>query len=529
MDKTSIMSVLHDRPDMQKKLFIRGFLMTNDPTLQPDAYPFYGAWNRVTIGSYTFLIHPLQAFYSHTHHDTTLFLVGHCLNPFDSLYQEDQILAKLMERIEQGEAAAIEYLNQLTGSFLIGAIKSGAVHFVSDAAGMLFSCYGMIRDVFFLSSHPQLIADLYPVSKNEYTRKFENYKHFYKYGFFFPGDHTQYDEVKRVLQNHIMTFENGCVTHRRFYPQRVLKEVCSEEAYTELLSQITSILHTTLELVTKKWSSPAISLTGGMDSKTTLACANQLYDRFSYYSYVSMDGDRIDAEAAHTIAEHLGLKHNILTISENDEDFPDLAYTKAILEYNQGGYHANDNDIRKREFLSGYHAFDVEVKSWVSEIGRANYYKKFGLKRMPRHLTPRHMTSMFKIFTTQRRLAKATDRVFDEFIKKTRFHDFPAGYDESDMYLWEFRYSAWGGIVITQQHSYSSDILIPFNNRILLDLMLSAPLSKRISDEFHEDLIHFSNPRIDETGITVTNWNETKKRMYLERAYFLLHSAFRFL
>ena len=67
------------------------------------------------------------------------------------------------------------------------------------------------------------------------------------------------------------------------------------------------------------------------------------------------------------------------------------------------------------------------------------------------------------------------------------------------------------------------------NNRLLLDLMLSAPQSKRISDAFHEDLIRFANPHIDETGITITNWNETKKRMYLEKAYFLLHSAFPFL
>lgn len=517
---------------MQSRLFIRGFLVTNDSAIDANAYPFYGSWIRRTIDSFTFLIHPLQTLYYYTDRDTTLFLIGHCLNPFDSLYHEDQILAKLMDKIKQGEDAAIHYLNQLTGSFFIGAIQNGVIHFVSDAAGMLYSCYGMIDDVFCITSHPQLIGDLYPVTKNDYVKQFESYKHFYKYGVFFPGDHTQYDEIKRVLQNHIMTYDSGRVTHRRFYPQRELKEVASEDEYTNLLSQVTSILHKTLELVTKKWTAPAISMTGGMDSKTTLACANQLYDLFTYYSYISMHGDRIDAEAAHAIAEHLGLKHDILMISENDEDFPELVCAKAILEHNQGGYRVNENDVRKRIYLSNlsdHPAFDVEVKSWVSEIARANYYKKFGLKRLPRHLTPRHMTSMFKIFTTQRKLAKATDRIFDEFIEKTRFHHFPAGYDESDMYLWEFRYSAWGGIVITQQHSYSGDIFIPFNNRLLLDLMLSAPQSKRISDAFHEDLIRFANPHIDETGITITNWNETKKRMYLEKAYFLLHSAFPFL
>jgi hypothetical protein len=102
----------------------------------------------------------------------------------------------------------------------------------------------------------------------------------------------------------------------------------------------------------------------------------------------------------------------------------------------------------------------------------------------------------------------------------------PKGYDESDMYLWEFRYSAWGGMVITLQHTYSSVIFIPFNNRNLLNLMLQAPLRKRITDEFHEDLIKRANHKISETGITITNWNETKKRMYVEKAYFKLHSLF---
>ena len=145
---------------------------------------------------------------------------------------------------------------------------------------------------------------------------------------------------------------------------------------------------------------------------------------------------------------------------------------------------------------------------------------------MPKHLSPRNMTAMYKVFTTQRKLAKETDKIFGNFIEKTNFHSLPNGYDESDMYLWEFRYSAWGGMVITSEHSYSDEIFIPFNNRKLLDLMLKAPLEKRISDEFHDDLIKMANCKIYETGITVTNWNETKTRMRIERIYFLLSSLF---
>ena len=75
---------------------------------------------------------------------------------------------------------------------------------------------------------------------------------------------------------------------------------------------------------------------------------------------------------------------------------------------------------------------------------------------------------------------------------------------------------------------FQPEIFIPFNNRLLLDLMLKAPKDKRISDEFHEDLIKFGDPRISELGITITNWNETKLRQKIERLYFLIHSFIKF-
>ena len=242
-----------------------------------------------------------------------------------------------------------------------------------------------------------------------------------------------------------------------------------------------------------------------------------------------MDGDKIDADAAHKISNAIGIPHDIYEISHNDNEFNNIEIVRTIIEHNNGDYKINANDVRKRCYFSDLNKIDIEIKSWVSEVARANYYKKFGLKKMPNKLSERQMTSMYKIFTTQRKLVKQTDKLFKNYVEKIKFHSMPKGYDESDMYLWEFRYSAWGGNVITAQHSYSNEIFIPYNNRYLLNLMLKAPLEKRITDEFHEDLISFSNSIISNTGITITNWNETKKRQYLEKLYFIIHSLFKFM
>ena len=38
-------------------------------------------------------------------------------------------------------------------------------------------------------------------------------------------------------------------------------------------------------------------------------------DKFFVYSYISMDGDKIDAEAAHKISDSIGVDHSIINIS----------------------------------------------------------------------------------------------------------------------------------------------------------------------------------------------------------------------
>lgn len=521
-----IKTILKNREDLRQYLFIRGYLITSNKNHSLKEFPFYGNWNSVDIGRYRIIVHKKQTLHVKEVEDTTFFIIGHCVNPFDNVFDENVLLENICQK-KQDKKALLDYINELTGSFLIGAINGDKISFIGDAAGMLFGCYGNINDYIYISSHAQLVDDLCSLTKSDYIKDLEKYKYFYKYGLFFPGDLTQFQELKRILQNHVTHFDGKCFSIKRFYPCAEIKETANDEEYKNLVNNVAEIMYSTIKLALDKWDNVALSMTGGMDSKTTLACANGLYKDLRFYSYISMAGDERDAISAHKIASQLGIKHQIYNISERDEDFQDLETIKYILEHNNGGYKLNNNDLRKRIYLSQLNEFEVEIKSWVSEIARANYYKKFGLKKMPKQLSPRNMTSMYKIFTTQRKLAKQTDEKFKEFINKTDYHKIHKGFDESDMYLWEFRYSAWGGMVITNEHSYSSTIFIPYNNRKLLTLMLQAPIKKRITDEFHEDIIKRSNKKVFDCGITITNWNETKKRMWFEKLYFKLHSLFK--
>ncbi len=125
------------------------------------------------------------------------------------------------------------------------------------------------------------------------------YRFWQLYGMFLPGDLSQFDGVYRVVPNTYVTFHksDGTFAVNRFYPTQNIAMCKTKQDYDATIDEICDLLHTNLELISKKWKKPAISLSGGMDSKATFACANGLYDKFRYYSYDTMYGDRPDVEA----------------------------------------------------------------------------------------------------------------------------------------------------------------------------------------------------------------------------------------
>ena len=529
-DNTKEMIELLDQyPQYRNDIFKRGFLITNDDDIDKNQYPFYDNWDVTRVGDFLFYVHRLQKLYTFENSHKTFFLIGHAYNPFTMEIDETEILKKIASSFDISKNNYFNSINELTGLFVIGYIENQNIEIIVDCAGMQGAYYGLIDNKIYISSHMQMIGDLCDLETDFYVEELVNYKFYKLYGPFLPGDLSTYKEIKRLVPNIVVNFNGHEFVTDRFFPNKELEICKSADEYEETIKDIGDILHKNMELISKKWDKPAISMTGGMDSKVTLACTNGLYDRFKYFSYISMVGESIDADAAHKIANHLGLNHKIYNIPNENSKFKNLDIITKIINHSFGNIgNLNQNDMKKRVYFRDTEDFDVEVKSWVSEIGRANYYKKFGKKRMPKKLTPRNLTTMYKFFVNNRSLVKKTDNVFEEYRKKYKFGENFNNYDESDMFLWEIRYGAWGGLVLTGEHRYSYDITVPYNNRKLIDLLLSLPLEKRISDKCHEDIIKVMNEKVDELGITITNYNETKKRMYFEKMYFNINSLIPF-
>lgn len=505
------------------KLYVSGYLLTsNRQVIKQNIGLDWNKWQCKDFGTYVLFTHPEQKVFSFKKDNRWYVIVGHAYNPFTMEMDENDILEHIagvyMTKTYQ------DYFDQLTGLFFYVVIDGNRLVLNTDCAGMLPAYYAKINDEIYCSAYAQLIADLCSLQEDEYVTHLKKSRLFHLYGWFLPGDLSPYKEVKRIVANTEIRY-NGEFSCHRFYPRKDYYFVKDSE-YPELIKNISEILHNNIMLISQKWRNPAISLTGGMDSQTTLACAGDMQGKFEYFSYISLPREATDANAAHNICDSKGLKHTIYSIDTDKTHYSDFEEVDALVErhYSYLGK-GNPNDICKRISLSKQLSYDIEVKSWVSEVARASRYKIYGKTEMPK-MTARRLTSMYKVFTINRGDAIKTDNRFRDYLTFTglqkaieQYH-----YPWTEFFVWEIVFGCWGGLALTGEHKLTNDITIPYNNRTLLDLMLKTPLEKRISDQVNKDIIRYMDNELYALNVHVVNGNETKKREIGEKLYFEIHS-----
>ncbi|MBQ9729965.1 MAG: hypothetical protein IJV80_04035 [Clostridia bacterium] len=523
-----IKQTLEKNTDLQKYLFIRGFLATDASNVPAGDFPFYGTWKHVQKGNVHFYTHPLTGVHFWDKNGKTYFLFGHAYNPFTGEICEEKILERIASATEEKEF--YDRLDELTGIFVLGEVGESGVRFFVDPAGMQSACYGEENGCFYLSSHPQLLGDILGYEMQPIVKKLIAYKWYDRVmGPYLPADLTPFEKVKRVVPNieYEYAFSSKEFTHKRFYPLRDLAECKTDEEYQSVIEQAADILKKNMELVLKKWKNPYVSLTGGIDSNTTFAAANGNYDKVKAFSYCSVEKETIDCAAAKTIAEKFGVDWTLYSIPEENEKFDRFEERKEILMHNNG-YVANtkDNEIRKRFYLQEHCPAGVEVKSWVSETIRCYWYKHYGRKKMPK-LSAKLYRNLYKIFILNRKLAHEVDGLFKRYIEEFEYEKIPAQYPAADVHFNEVTWGSWGGLNISEM-KYCFDITILYNNRKFLDLLFKVPMDKRISDEHHLDMKKVLNKDLYDMNIRVVNMKETAFRAFALNALFTINSILPF-
>lgn len=523
-----IKNILEENNDLQQFLFIRGFLATNRNDIDTSGFPFYGNWEQITLQNVRFYKHKKTGFYFYEEGDKACFLFGHAYNPFTMEIDETKILKRIFSHI--GKESIYEYIDELTGVFVFGTINGEKVSFIVDPAGMQSACYCVDKKDFYISSHPQLIADVCGYNMSDFVKELIAYKWYPRVmGPYLPADMTPFEEVKRIVPNiaYVYDRDKQIISHNRFYPLKNLVECKTEEEYTCVIKDAANILKKNMELVLRKWENPWLSLTGGIDSNTTFAAANGNYNKIKTFSYCSAEKESIDCDAAKIISERFDVPWQLFNIPNNNAEISRFEEKKAILRHNNGYIGLEkDNELRKRMILQEQCPADVEIKSWVSETIRAYWYKHYGRKKMPK-LSAKLYRNLYKIFITKRSLAHKVDKIFAKYIEEFEYKKIPAQYPPADMHYNEVTWGSWGGLNISEM-KYCFDITFIYNNRKFLDLLFKVPLKKRISDQHHLDMKEYLNKELFDMNIRVVNMKETRFRAFALNIIFTLNSILPF-
>lgn len=520
-----MVKLVKEKPELQDLVFQRGFLITNSPT-DLNNLILCSKWKKYLINSFSIWVHPNTEFYTIEVENCTYFLIGHAYNPITMVCEEIDILNEFADACTQGKNTGDEYIKSLTGVFFLGVIRENELSFQSDATAMRVAYWGIIKGKLYISSHCHLVRCIENITRDSYVDRLIEYKYYKFFGAGLPGDLSPYLELKRVQCNFEYHYKDGNMTFDRIFPKSSL----GIQSYEKLIDEISSILENNLSLISQKYgNNAALSLTGGRDSTTALAGAHNQLQTLQTFSYVSYKGEQLDADAASQIASKLNIMHQTYSIQLNIDEEAVCDTFSQIIEYNMGCIgKLKEREIRKRVYFFYHPHFQVEIKSWVDEIGRARPYKRYGITRFPKKIKPRYLTTMYKVFGFNRILAHETNCRFREFLQ-TYYEDITfERISWVDLLYWEYSWPASEAIHLACEQMLVFDVTIPFNNRLMLEKMLAVPLEKRISDSIQIDVINKLCPQINETGILVKDFGWTKKRELVERVYWEINHRFPF-
>lgn len=517
---------LEKKPELREHLFVRGFLLTDDETIDFNKFPFYGTWSVEQLGKYKTCTHSKLTLHNVEKEGRYFVLFGHAYNPFTMQWKEEAVLERIADAY--GTSEFQDRIDEITGVFVFCVISDGKVEYQVDPSGMQSACVGTVKGRFYLSSHPQLIGDLCGLKMTKLVKELVNYKWYYRVmGPYLPADMTPFEEIKRIVPDIAYTYEKKKITHKRFYPVKELAQCKTQEEYNQTIIEGAKILKNNMKLVTEKWEKPYISLTGGIDSNTTFAAANGVYDKVKAFSYVSAEKETIDADAAKVIADKFDVEHILYHIPESKDGLKNYEEIVQIIDHNNGHVaKGRENEYRKRVYLMENLDCDVEVKSWVSETIRGYWYKHYGRKSMPK-MSAKLYRNLYKIFLFNRPLAWKVDKVFKKYLNEFEYDKIPAQYPAADIHYNEVTWGSWGGLNISEMKIYT-DIAIIYNNRKFLDLMFKVPLKMRIEDKHHLALKKVLNKKLWDMNIRIVNMHETKTRAALLNVIFTINSILPF-
>lgn len=448
--------------------FTRGWIFTTGPGQRPEGVP--GDWPTFAVADLTGWAHPATMVSHVADEDAAVVLIGRVVDLEADSVDAHAIAQDILTTVRtDGMDAGVHRVAYLGGRYVALIRQSGSWALVPDAGAMMKAFWGSRDGAHLIASHQPLLADALSVAQSpqalELRRRLSAQR---RTGtVFWPGALSPYEGIRPLLANHALRWTSGePPRHERFYPSVDLPRMSPAESREQFIHLFRS--HARLLMA----SAPrvAVSLTGGDDSRATLAAAVEHWRHgdltWTYYDFRNpSELGRKDLLRANTLAARLGLVHKIVPLGMLSTEEFQQSYDRSFAGTRQNPALANA--------VHDHLGHDVlELHSLVAEVGTGFYPNTVAT------LSAEGLRDLFQganDFTNVPGLV----HVMEDFITYGDFSEEALlGRDFKDMFYWEGRLGTWGALRV-QELTMSHDVALPFNQRGILEALQASPQPER--------------------------------------------------
>lgn len=332
-------------------------------------------------------------------------------------------------------------------------------------------------------------------------------------------DVTDHEDIFALLPNHRFRFDG--LSRERFF-------------LTEPNRAADMLEETKFKTVFKLWDEQMqwmlrcsdgrkihFSMTGGMDSRTTLAMARKYVKKFSSFTYTVREAVPETAGPLKTNFQRvLGRDYRIV---KRLEEFLPEGHRFIVRKAEGSGLSADDISVLKRNcllrsghgrwILPGYMEASKDIRTIhyrgnLLEIGRLYGGSTVGTD--PRAVARRRS----RAFAAKQKLS--TDKFVEFFLQKFddfKFDEIHKDYETNDAFYWEHRHGRWYSEVLNET-DIAFDTISPFNCRRIIDIFLSFEPEVRKQAYMQKELIYRAHPVLMFFGINEdTDLYEQQKKL----------------
>lgn len=388
-------------------------------------------------------------------------IIGEAIHPDHPEMTRNDVATLLLRSTDNRQAE----IDKLAGRFaIIDFDRRGGVSIQSDAIGM--------RSVYFARRNGRTVAASSARLASRACGEEGGLDARARFKLGYPGIRTPYAGLLRLPPNSSLDLDSGTV--RRFFPLEPIEPSTMEQSWDYAIYRAHQVVSGAL-----RRKPLLLSLTAGLDSRTTLAATRGLWPQLTFFTYRSGQSrsHTVDALVASQIARSFGLRHYMLNYYSL---VPDPTLMEAIA-HNTFGHHGPKLACAYHRHF-GAHKF-LHFRTNLLELTRSNLYH-YNDSKPEFSGGPATAEQMARFYAAAGKLRVSGQQVaaFAEYRELTNFSEALRFAGAWDLYFVEHRMGAWHAGVVAES-DVAFETLIAFNSRDIIRRFMGVPQEDRSSSD----------------------------------------------